>query len=50
MLKNYGWFKYASSIGNEKNFERFEEIFKDLENEIRIFKYEKFPVTVLCEI
>jgi hypothetical protein len=50
ILKIMDGLKYTSSIGYEQNFERFEEIFNDLENEIRIFKYEKFPVTVLCEI
>jgi len=43
-LKNLG------SFGYEENFERFEEIFLDLERHIEIFKYKKYPVKTLCDI
>jgi hypothetical protein len=42
--------KKMGSFGYEENFERFETIFGDLENHIKIFKQKKYPVTTLCEI
>lgn len=43
-LKQYG------SFGYERDFERFEEIFGDLDNYIKVFQHKKYPVTTLCEI
>ncbi|RYZ84420.1 MAG: hypothetical protein EOP06_18115 [Proteobacteria bacterium] len=42
-LKKMGSFGYA-------DFDRFEEIFSDLENHIKIFRQKKYPVIALCEI
>ncbi len=43
-LKRMGSFLY------EDNFERFETIFGDLENHIKIRRREKYPVTILCDL
>ncbi len=42
--------KGTGTFGYEKNFDRFETIFGDLENHIKTFQYKKYPVTTLCEI
>ena len=42
--------KQTGSFGYLENFERFEGIFSDLDNHIKVFRYEKYPVTLLCEI
>ena len=42
--------KQTGSFGYLENFERFEDIFSDLDNHIKVFRYEKYPVTLLCEI
>ncbi|MBS1635179.1 MAG: hypothetical protein JST26_04595 [Bacteroidetes bacterium] len=42
--------KRPQSLGYESSFEGFENIFSDLDNHIRIFKQEKYPVKVLCDI
>lgn len=49
-LKIIEGLKETGSFGYEENFERFETIFGDLENHIKIFQYKKYPVTVLCDI
>jgi len=43
-LKKMGSFDYVD------NFDRFEDIFSDLGKHIEIFKYNKYPVTTLCDI
>lgn len=40
----------TGSFGYEETFDRFEDIFNDLENHIKVFQYKKYPVTTLCEI
>ena len=42
-LKKMGQLGYA-------DFDRIEEIFRDLENHIKIFQQQKYPVTALCEL
>jgi len=42
-------FKKDGSYGYESSFERFESIFCDLDNHMKIFREEKYPVTLLCE-
>ncbi|MCD2425512.1 hypothetical protein LQ567_22195 [Niabella pedocola] len=42
--------KKAASFGYEEDFEAFEEVFGDLENHIKIFKYDTYPVTTLCDV
>lgn len=42
--------KKTGSFGYEETFERFEDIFSDLENFIKLFQFQKYPVTTLCEI
>ncbi|AYN04056.1 MULTISPECIES: hypothetical protein [unclassified Flavobacterium] len=42
--------KKMGSFGYEEDFERFETIFSDLENHIKIFQQKKYPVTILCDI
>lgn len=42
--------KKTGSFGYEENFERFEDVFGDLEKHIRIFQYQKYPVKVLCDL
>jgi hypothetical protein len=49
-LKIIEGLKETGSFGYEETFERFETIFSDLENYIKIFQYKKYPVTTLCEI
>ena len=49
-LKIIEGLKETGSFGYEENFERFETVFGDLENYIRIFQYKKYPVTTLCDI
>jgi hypothetical protein len=49
-LKIIEGLKKTGSFGYEENFERFETIFSDLENHIKIFQHKKYPVTTLCEI
>jgi hypothetical protein len=43
-------FKASGSFGVVDNFERFEDIFGDLNRHLEIFGYNKFPVSSLCEI
>lgn len=49
-LKIVEGLKQTGSFGYEENFERFEEIFSDLDNYIKVFQYQKYPVTTLCDI
>jgi hypothetical protein len=49
-LKIIEGLKETGSFGYQENFERFETIFSDLENHIKIFQHKKYPVTTLCEI
>lgn len=42
-------FKKDGSYGYESSFDRFENIFSDLDNHMKIFREEKYPVTLLCE-
>lgn len=49
-LKIIEGLKKTGSFGYEDNFEKFETIFSDLENHIKIFQYKKYPVTTLCDI
>lgn len=42
--------KETGSFGYEDSFERFEDIFGDLENQIKIFQQKKYPVAALCDI
>lgn len=41
--------KKPGSYGYSLNFQRFEERYSDLEKEIKIFNYEKYPVALLTE-
>lgn len=49
-LKIIDGLKKMGSFGYEENFERFETIFGDLENHIKIFQQKKYPVKILCDI
>ena len=49
-LKIITGLKKMGSFGYEENFERFETIFGDLENHIKVFQYKKYPVKILCDI
>lgn len=42
--------KQTGSFGYAGNFERFEDIFGDLENHLKVFQYQKYPVSILCNI
>jgi hypothetical protein len=48
-LKIKDSFKKAGATGGESSFERFEDIFKDYDNEQKIFGYKKFPVRLMCD-
>jgi hypothetical protein len=43
-------FKRDGGYGYESSFDRFESIFSDLDNHMKVFSEQKFPVTLLCEI
>lgn len=43
-------FKKDGSYGYESSFDRFENIFSDLDNRMKVFGEQKYPVTLLCEI
>jgi len=49
-LKIVEGLKQTGSYGYEGTFERFEEIFNDLDHEIKVFRYKKYLVTTLCDI
>ncbi|MNX74646.1 hypothetical protein D3C86_1060920 [compost metagenome] len=49
-LKIIEGLKETGSFGYEGSFERFETVFTDLENHIKIFQYKKYPITTLCDI
>lgn len=42
--------KQTGQFGYEDNFDRFEHIFSDIDNHIKIFQQGKFPVTALCDL
>ena len=42
--------KQTGSPSYEGDFERFEEIFSDLDNHIKVFQYQRYPVKTLCDI
>ena len=41
--------KKTGSFGYSENFERFEKRYADLENEIKIFGYKKYPIEIMIE-
>lgn len=43
-------FKRDGGYGYESSFDRFESIFSDLDNHMKVFGEQKYPVTLLCEI
>ncbi len=43
-------FKRVGSYGYETSFEGFERVFGDLERQFEIFGFQKYPVTLLCEV
>lgn len=43
-------FKKDGGYGYESSFDRFESIFSDLDNHMKVFREQKYPVTLLCEI
>jgi len=49
-LKIVEGLKKMGSFGYEEDFERFETIFGDLENHIKIFQQKKYPVKTLCDL
>jgi hypothetical protein len=48
-LKIKDSFKGSGSFQYEGTFDRFEDIFGDLDHHLKIFGFYKFPVTALCE-
>ncbi|WP_289660943.1 hypothetical protein [Flavobacterium panacagri] len=42
-------FKRDGGYGYESSFDRFEDIFKDLDHHMHVFREQKYPVTLLCE-
>lgn len=42
--------KKPGSFGYSLNFQRFEERYSDLEKEIKIFEYEKYPIALVTEM
>ena len=49
-LKIVEGLKQTGSFGYEGSFERFEDIFADLENHIKVYQYKKYPVLTLCDL
>ena len=43
-------FKKDGSYGYESNFDRFERIFSDFDNHMKVFEQQKYPITLLCEL
>jgi hypothetical protein len=43
-------FKKDGGYGYESSFEGFESIFSDLDNHMKVFGEQKYPVTLLCEV
>lgn len=43
-------FKQSGGYGYESSFDRFESIFIDLDNHMKIFSEQKYPVSLLCEL
>lgn len=48
-LKIIEGLKKMGAFSHEEDFERFETIFGNLENHIKIFQQKKYPVTLLCD-
>jgi hypothetical protein len=42
-------FKKEGGYGYESSFDRFESIFSDIDNHMKVFGEQKYPVTLLCE-
>lgn len=49
-LKIIEGLKETGSLGYEESFERFETIFGNLENHIKIFQQKKYPIATLCDL
>jgi hypothetical protein len=49
-LKIKDSFKKDGGYGYESSFERFEKIFIDLDNKMKAFGEQKYPVSLLCEL
>lgn len=43
-------FQKDGGYGYESSFDRFESIFSDLENHMKVFGEQKYPVTLICEL
>lgn len=43
-------FKKEGSYCYERTFERFEEIFMDIDDQIKTFRQQKYPVKLICEL
>lgn len=43
-------FKADGSYGYESSFERFEDVFTDLDNHMKVFQEQKYPVSLLCKL
>lgn len=43
-------FKKSGGYGYESAFDRFEEIFSDIDQHMRTFQLEKYPIQLLCEV
>lgn len=43
-------FKKDGGYGYESSFDKFEDIFIDLDNHMAVFREQKYPVTLLCEL
>jgi len=43
-------FKKDGGYGYQSSFDRFEDIFIDLDNHMEVFREQKYPVTLLCEL
>jgi len=42
--------KQTGSFGYAGDYNRFEEIFGDLEKQMKIFQWKKYPVKVVCDL
>jgi hypothetical protein len=43
-------FKHSGGYGYESSFDRFESIFSDLDKHMEIFREQKYPVNLICEL
>ena len=48
-LKVKDSFKRDGGYGYESSFDRFESIFSDLDNYMKLFEEQKYPISLLCE-